>query len=232
MNHALVNCKPPLRPQQQQCITSPWKREACWKRKPPLLNALSTSVWHLSSKCALSTQPNVFNFNSQPTSTLTACLLTLLWGFTANHWATCRVWEPMLGHVWQRSTPTIWSLIPGQTSRCISLQTLNSSFFLLPPIRIGPISFLLGCQFLEVPTTSQTSSDMCPDGSALTIALVPVHTDLVIYGKKSNAKTDKHISSKRHIPPDFAHEQMGRLIPFDYFCRSASPRQWTVLYGS
>lgn len=61
------------------------------------------------------------------------------------------------------------------TKRSIPLQHLNPS----PRIKIGHISFLLGCQNLWWTTTSQTSSEMCPDGSVLTIALVPAQTDLV-----------------------------------------------------
>lgn len=44
---------------------------------------------------------------------------------------------------------------------------------------MGHTSLLLGRRDPWEPTSSQIPSEMRPDGRVLTIALVPVHTDLV-----------------------------------------------------
>lgn len=66
--------------------------------------------------------------------------------------------------------------------RSISRETLNSS----PPtrhVKMSHTSPVLGrCDPWES-TSSQTSSEMRPDGSVLTMALVPVQTDLVTWWK-------------------------------------------------
>lgn len=61
------------------------------------------------------------------------------------------------------------------TERSISLQTLKCS----PRVKIGHKSSLRGRQSVYSITIPQAYSEMQPDGSSLTIALVPAHTDLI-----------------------------------------------------